>query len=174
MQITKEFKFEMAHKLSKSYTCKCQHIHGHSYRALVTLKSKSLNDENVVVDFTKVKEVLNPLIETLDHNFMIHKEDKSYPELLKLAEQGHYPLIVADANPTAEFIAGVLCCALEPHFGTKGMEVEVEVFETATSSAKVNFKDIHDLELSKLNTHKHPYDFFAVSNLTVISSKEPK
>lgn len=140
MQITKEFKFEMAHKLSKSYTCKCQHIHGHSYRVLITLKGCRLNDENVVIDFTKVKEIVNPIIMLLDHSFMIHKEDKVCDELMGAAKRGGFPLIVAKKNPTAEFLAGLFYGELYSHFFHREdkLLLEVEVFETATSSAKVS------------------------------------
>ena len=140
MQITKEFKFEMAHKLSKSYTCKCQHIHGHSYRVLITLKGYKLNDENVVIDFTKVKEIVNPIIELLDHSFMIHKEDKVCDELMDAARRGGFPIIIAKKNPTAEFLAGLFYGELHSYFFRKKGKLlpEVEVFETATSSAKVS------------------------------------
>lgn len=140
MQITKEFKFEMAHKLSKSYTCKCQHIHGHSYRVLITLKGCRLNDENVVIDFTKVKEIVNPIIELLDHSFIIHKEDKVCDELIDAARRGGFPIIIAKKNPTAEFLAGLFYGELHSHFFHKEdkLLLEVEVFETATSSAKVS------------------------------------
>lgn len=140
MQITKEFKFEMAHKLSKSYTCKCQHIHGHSYRVLVTLHGHKLNDENVVVDFTKVKEVVKPIVDLLDHSFMIHKDDKVCDELVAAAKRGSFPIIVAKSNPTAEFLAGLFYGELHEHFyfNEDRLLLEVEVFETATSSAKVS------------------------------------
>lgn len=144
MRITKEFKFEMAHKLSKSYTCKCQHIHGHSYRMMVTLINQELNDEMVVIDFTKVKEEFKYIVDLLDHNFMIHKDDNAAPELVKLAVEGNYPLLVASHNPTAEFIALVVYGEIEKRFENSNYELsklqgfEVEVFETATSSAKVS------------------------------------
>lgn len=140
MQITKEFKFEMAHKLSKSYTCKCQHIHGHSYRVLITLRGYKLNDENVVIDFTKVKEIVNPIIKLLDHSFMIHKEDKVCDELIDAARRGGFPIIIAKKNPTAEFLAGLFYGELHSHFFRKEdkLLLEAEVFETATSSAKVS------------------------------------
>lgn len=140
MQISKEFKFEMAHKLSKSYTCKCQHIHGHSYRVVITLYGSQLNDEMVVVDFTKVKEVVKPIIDLLDHSFMIHKEDRVCGELIDAARRGDFPLIIAKKNPTAEFIAGLFYGELHEHFyfNENRLLLEVEVFETATSSAKVS------------------------------------
>lgn len=140
MRITKEFKFEMAHKLSKSYTCKCQHIHGHSYRVLITLGGYALNDENVIIDFTKVKEVVKPLIDLLDHSFMVHKDDKVCDELRDAAKRGGFPLIVTKKNPTAEFLAGLFYGELHHYFyhEENRLLLEVEVFETATSSAKVS------------------------------------
>lgn len=165
MQITKEFKFEMAHKLSKSYTCKCQHIHGHSYRVLITLKGYKLNDENVVIDFTKVKEVVKPIIELLDHSFIIHKDDKVCGELIDAAKRGGFPIIVAKKNPTAEFLAGLIYGELHHHFYHEEdrLLLEVEVFETATSSAKVSaVTDKIIVAMSKLD------------DLEIISAKDNK
>lgn len=184
MQITKEFKFEMAHKLSKSYTCKCQHIHGHSYRALVTIKHNALNDENVVVDFTKVKEILNPLIELLDHNLIIHKDDSACDELTQLAEKHGIPLIISRVNPTAEFLAGLICCHLAESINgffcskfakttkTGFEDIEVEVFETATSSAKVSFNELDSLNIQ--DSGFSAFTAFSPKMLTLISSKLKK
>lgn len=142
MRISKEFKFEMAHKLSTSYTCKCQNIHGHSYRAVVTLQNKSesfdLEGEFVVLDFTLVKEILDPYIKKLDHNFLIHHLDDTCIPFVLGAKAGRYPLLVSKYNPTAEFLANLLANTLAKELtkrDIKHCDVEVTVWETATSSA---------------------------------------
>lgn len=164
MRITKEFKFEMAHKLSKSYTCKCQHIHGHSYRMLLTFICQDLNDEMVVIDFTKVKEEFKYIVDFFDHSFMIHKDDKAVGELTYLAKEGHYPLIVASHNPTAEYIALVVYGEIMKRFKNPEHELsklegfEVEVFETATSSAKVSsLSDSPKLDVSLHDVSSYGY-----------------
>lgn len=136
MLISKEFKFEAAHKLKNSYTCKCQNIHGHSYKVVVTLKANSLNEEKVVVDYTLVKERIGYLFEALDHNCMVSLHDPITPSLIKAAHQGYTNLVVCGRNPTAEIIAIWLHNAISAVFG-KTMEVKVAVHETASTSAEV-------------------------------------
>lgn len=138
MQITKEFKFEMAHKLSKSYTEKCQHIHGHSYRVIVTLDSPNLNDEGVVVDFTQVKEVLSPLFDKLDHSFLCHCLDESLDLIMQLKERDKRRIFICSKNPTAEHLAAFILAKLKAST-ISVFAWKVEVFETATSSAACSY-----------------------------------
>lgn len=141
MVIEKEFRFEMAHKLSESYTAKCQHIHGHSYKLKVQLfgeDESSLNDEGVLADFTFVKEIVKPYIEKLDHNFMIHAMDKAAEALMAEAHFGRYPIIVCKYNPTAERICLMLLSSIAEKIFTlcPGItRVGCVVEETETSSA---------------------------------------
>lgn len=141
MLVSKEFKFEMGHKLCKSYTQKCMNLHGHSYRVCVGLESRRLNDEAVVIDFTKIKEVLNPYIEKLDHSFMISKYDELTPYLLQEAEMGKTRLIVTPVNPTAEYIAGLILKQVRQAFAKQFAYMEVSVKETATSVAVISSRD---------------------------------
>lgn len=141
MLVSKEFKFEMGHKLYKSYTKKCMNLHGHSYKASVSFAAKSLNDEAVVIDFTQIKEVLEPFIKKLDHSFMISKYDELTPFLLKEAESGKTRLIVTPVNPTAEYIAGLILKQVRQAFIGKFDYLEVSVKETDTSLAVASSKD---------------------------------
>lgn len=141
MLVSKEFKFEMGHKLHKSYTQKCMNLHGHSYKALISLEAKKLNDEAVVIDFTKIKEVLDPYIKKLDHSFMISKCDELTPYLLREAEMGNTRLIVTSINPTAEYIAGLILKQVRQAFIKQFDYIEVSVRETDTSVAVVSSRD---------------------------------
>lgn len=141
MLVSKEFKFEMGHKLHKSYTQKCMNLHGHSYKARVGLEAKRLNDEAVVIDFTKIKEVLDPYIKKLDHSFMISKYDELTPYLLQEAEMGKTRLIVTPTNPTAEYIAGLILKQVRQAFIKQFDYMEVAVKETDTSVAVVSSRD---------------------------------
>ena len=78
--VTKIFKFEMAHILSKSYSTECQRVHGHSYKLEVTVglnNAEHLNADGMVCDFKRLKEVIEPFISILDHN-CISEEDIGY------------------------------------------------------------------------------------------------
>ena len=59
MRITKQFKMEVAHRLTSSYSTRCQSPHGHSYLMEVTLESEHLNEDGMVMDFGEVKDKMN-------------------------------------------------------------------------------------------------------------------
>ena len=58
-KIRKLFKFEMAHVLTTAYTKECCNLHGHSYRMEVFITSGALNEDGMVIDFKKLKELLS-------------------------------------------------------------------------------------------------------------------
>lgn len=70
-KVRKKFKFEMAHRLESSYSKECQQIHGHSYIMEVFLEAKNLNEDGMVIDFKKLKEVVQPMIDALDHKLIV-------------------------------------------------------------------------------------------------------
>ncbi len=69
ISVTKIFNFEMAHQLDTCFTEKCKSVHGHGYRAEVTL-SGDLNEDGMVMDFGLLKEIVKPIIDIFDHNFL--------------------------------------------------------------------------------------------------------
>lgn len=146
MRITKIFKFEMAHKLHKSYTCKCMNIHGHSYKVHVTLEGKVNNKSGVVTDFTKLKEVVSEIFDNLDHNCMVAITDTSTIEALKtLSKNGSSErFVICSVEPTAENIGLYLTnriAGLCKKAGIANLE-EVKVFETETSIATITVSDL--------------------------------
>jgi len=76
--ITKTFVFPMGHRLSKlEGISRCARIHGHSFSVEVTIKSNKLNEFDMVMDFSKLKILVNNLLESWDHGMCINKNDKS-------------------------------------------------------------------------------------------------
>lgn len=144
MKISKEFKFEMAHKLKESYTCKCQNIHGHSYRAIVSLESEKLGNNDVVVDFTKVKELIGELFDVLDHALMVRESDEITSSLLLPTLAGYNKkLILCNGEPTAENIALWLAFKIEHLLEDLNLShFSIKLFETATSCAEVSQSDL--------------------------------
>ena len=69
ISVTKIFKFEMAHQLDSCYSKGCLQIHGHSYRLEVTFTGP-LNEDGMVMDFKMLKEVVQPIVDRLDHSFL--------------------------------------------------------------------------------------------------------
>ena len=83
--ITKKIEISAAHRLSLSYESKCTSIHGHNWLVTVYCRSKELNADGMVTDFTDVKRRIE---EKLDHKVLND---------------------VLTFNPTAENIARWIC-----------------------------------------------------------------
>lgn len=140
MKATKIFKWEMAHKLSRSFTSKCQHIHGHSYSAEITLEAAELDANGVVIDFTRIKQVLGALIDSFDHSFMFFGGDMQVLEILPSLLKNSRRVIECNFEPTAENVAAYLFDYLENcgKFDAPNEVVvaSVKVWETASCFAE--------------------------------------
>ncbi len=139
--IDKEFRWEMGHRL-KDHPGQCSSIHGHSYRAIVTLKAFKLDDMNMVLDFYHLKPVKEFIDREWDHHFMVEDSDPIRDLLLKgdpkLYEQ--FRVFIVEAAPTAENMSMWLLIMTEdllyPHL-PEGVGVKsVQIWETSTCSAK--------------------------------------
>jgi 6-pyruvoyltetrahydropterin/6-carboxytetrahydropterin synthase len=107
-RVSKSFKFCAAHRLESSFTLACQEIHGHNYTVEVILESASLNKDGMVIDFGKIKGVVKPFIDKLDHSFMIMKQNE---------DDATDNVIHLDCNPTSENIARSLYINIEAILG---------------------------------------------------------
>jgi len=83
--IKKTFTVSSSHKLSLDYESQCSNLHGHNWKITVFCKSKTLNNNGMVVDFTYVKKLV--------HGKFDHK----------------YINDVFPGNPTAENLAKFIC-----------------------------------------------------------------
>ncbi|MEC7772117.1 MAG: 6-carboxytetrahydropterin synthase QueD [Bacteroidota bacterium] len=71
MIIFKHFSFDSAHFLPKvPEGHKCRGIHGHTYRLTLYFEGKLDNEFGWVMDFTDIKEAVNPIIERVDHKLL--------------------------------------------------------------------------------------------------------
>lgn len=80
MKIAKEFNWEMGHRLPEHFG-KCKNIHGHSYKMTVELEG-NVNENGMVMDYYDMKKIINPIIENLDHAFMVYEKDIQVVEFL--------------------------------------------------------------------------------------------
>lgn len=62
--IKKRFEISAAHRLELSYESKCTNLHGHNWIITVECRSKELNENGMVTDFTLVKRKVEDI---LDH-----------------------------------------------------------------------------------------------------------
>lgn len=119
----------MGHRLP-NHQGGCRHLHGHEYRAEVTI-SGEINTmpmdsaEGMVVDFTDVKTRLRTEVAKLDHRFLLHQHDTLAGAMVNLPG-----VVLVDFVPTAENIALVLLKALPE-------ASRVRLWETPTSFAEV-------------------------------------
>lgn len=66
ISVTKEFEFDAAHHLTKYYG-KCERVHGHTYKLLVTI-SGNLSSNDMLIDFIILKRVVKKhVLDYLDH-----------------------------------------------------------------------------------------------------------
>lgn len=103
MKIAKEFRWEMGHRLPEHFGL-CKNIHGHSYKMLVEFEGE-LNKDQMVIDYYDVEKIINPIIQKLDHAFMVNNNDKVVLEFL---EKMNSKKVVVDFDATAENICKYL------------------------------------------------------------------
>jgi 6-pyruvoyltetrahydropterin/6-carboxytetrahydropterin synthase len=80
MKIAKEFHWEMGHCLPEHFG-NCKNIHGHSYKMMVELEGTQ-DESGMIMDYYDLKKIVNPVIEKLDHAFMVNEKDKHIIEFL--------------------------------------------------------------------------------------------
>ena len=70
-ELTKSFRFDAAHTLERSVdTASSRRIHGHSYRAEVTLRGEPDPETGMVIDFGLLERVLAETRNGLDHHML--------------------------------------------------------------------------------------------------------
>lgn len=79
--VKKTFEFSAAHRLTLNYESQCSNLHGHNWRVTVECRSKEVDKNGMVVDFSHIKRMI---MDRVDHKMLNE---------------------VLDFNPTAENIA---------------------------------------------------------------------
>ena len=70
-ELTKTFRFDASHTLERSVdTAASRRIHGHSYRAEVTLEGETDSRTGMVIDFGLLERALAETREGLDHHLL--------------------------------------------------------------------------------------------------------
>lgn len=62
--VIKRMEVSASHSLRLSYKSKCENLHGHNWIITVYCRSQTLNEDGMVVDFTRIKETV---MGRLDH-----------------------------------------------------------------------------------------------------------
>lgn len=129
----------MAHALW-NYDGLCRHIHGHSYKLIITIIGEPIEDSNdqklgMVLDFADLKVVVKePVVDYFDHSLVINRGAENYlpDEPNEMYDKVH----LMDFQPTCEnlvlFIAEKVQARLSPGIGL----YSVKLYETTTSYAE--------------------------------------
>jgi 6-pyruvoyltetrahydropterin/6-carboxytetrahydropterin synthase len=113
MQIFRQFSFDSAHFLPNVPDGhRCKEIHGHTYRLIIYLEGDLDKDLQWVIDFSEVKKIVAPIIDSIDHKLLNN--------------------IKGLENPTCERISIWLWEQIKPKLP---MLKKVELFETPNSGA---------------------------------------
>ena len=132
MKIAKEFNWEMGHRL-KFHEGKCKNLHGHSYKCMIEL-SGDPDSNGMVLDYYNMKSVIGPIINELDHAFMVCKTDT---EVIEFLEKINSRKVVVDFESTAENICLYLLEQIKSSNLPKNIKsVKVKVLETENTYAE--------------------------------------
>ena len=106
MKIAKEFRWEMGHRLPE-HSGLCRNIHGHSYRMIVEINGEVLSN-GMIIDFYDLGLIVKPILEKLDHSFLVYIKDKPVLDFLKKYKM---KMVVVEYLATVENICKDICCA---------------------------------------------------------------
>jgi len=136
MKVAKEFRWEMGHRLPEHFGL-CKNIHGHSYKMIVEFEGE-LNEQGMVIDYYDVEKIINPIIEKLDHAFMVSRDDKVVLEFLNKMNSKK---VVIDFESTAENICNYLLGEIRASSLPENVNrMSVRVFETGFDYAESSIK----------------------------------
>ena len=126
--VTKRIDFCYGHRLL-DYNGICKHPHGHNAVVEVDVRTDTLDERNMVADFSDIKLLVKGWIDReLDHKMILRQDDPLVKPLQALGE----PVYVLESNPTVERIAKLIFDQAR----TLGLDVvSVRVWETPTSFA---------------------------------------
>ena len=99
--------FASAHFITMSGH-RCEGLHGHNYRARVTIQG-ALNEENwFVFDFVEIKRIMRKLCDEIDHLVLLPTESSR----IQVVEEGERVTVAVDGQP--RYVFPRRDCALLP------------------------------------------------------------
>jgi 6-pyruvoyltetrahydropterin/6-carboxytetrahydropterin synthase len=113
-QVSVEGHFDAAHFL-RDYGGKCENLHGHRFKVVVSLKATRLNKIGLAYDFVELKRRLNEVLARFDHTSL-----NDVPPFDKI-------------NPSSENIASTIYKQLKGHFSGGVSLSSIEVWESPES-----------------------------------------
>ena len=140
MKVAKEFRWEMGHRLPEHFGL-CKNIHGHSYRMIVEFEGE-LDERGMVIDFYDVEKIITPIIEKLDHAFMVSINDEG---VINFLEKMNSKKVVVDFESTVENISKYLPEEISnTKLSSNVRVISVRVFETFDDYAEESKNISHE------------------------------
>lgn len=118
--------FDAAHKLD-NYQGACSNIHGHRWDVEVIIKAKSLQANEMLIDFKELKSIINHL----DHTLIL-RDCEENNELIKTVTFLGLKQLLIGFKPTAENIAKYLQIMIQK--ASPDSAVIVTVWESPNAS----------------------------------------
>ncbi len=132
MKIAKEFRWEMGHRLPEHFGL-CKNIHGHSYKMILSVEG-NLNQQQMIIDYYDLEKIINPIIQELDHSFMVNKSDTLVLEFLNKINSKK---VVVDFDPTVESICNYILNKIkEAPLPENIKSLTVRIYETYSDYAE--------------------------------------
>lgn len=105
MQITREFRFDAAHRIV-GHPGRCRWLHGHGYRLAVTVDAQQLDALGMVMDFDTLTTVVRvAVLNGWDHAALLHRDDPLVPAVAAVQAEAPERLVLFAASPTVEVLA---------------------------------------------------------------------
>lgn len=102
MELTTYTELEIAHRLMTAYAQKCTSCHGHRYEVEITVTAQKFNEDGMIVDFKKLKEVVKTVLDDKwDHGACFNASDPLGEAVLA---SGSERVHIIKANPTLEWM----------------------------------------------------------------------
>jgi 6-pyruvoyltetrahydropterin/6-carboxytetrahydropterin synthase len=111
VSIEKTFRFDAGHRALGFKDRKEETLHGHTWHLRVVIESREeLGPQKTLFDTNALSRIVKPIIEQVDHSFVIWSEDPLYERLAEICRLGNIAdkLYRVDFNPTAEGIVEYL------------------------------------------------------------------
>ncbi len=97
IKISKEFRWQMSHRLP-FHQGLCSNIHGHSYKLRVTVVGEP-DSNGMVIDFYDLVTIVQPLIDQLEHSFVVDKNDT---KLISFLKENNFRYVEIETTTTSE------------------------------------------------------------------------
>lgn len=132
-EIRVESHFCAAHFLT-NYNGKCENLHGHNYKVYAHVRGDYLDEGGMLIDFAKIKSVLNEVCDSLDHSNLNDLEVfKQNPSAERIAKYIYSEILEKLPELSAKENALIVETGGKPG---SALLYAVDVFETETNRAR--------------------------------------